>query len=98
MTAGEICCRIGVSAPSSYRWRREYGGLKVDQVRRLMELNWSLLVAKLEWNAADGEVRLSMIQNTDSNFDRRAFRGLVRRIESLADRYARELERLSAED
>ncbi|RLB49648.1 MAG: hypothetical protein DRJ42_20610 [Deltaproteobacteria bacterium] len=67
-------------------------------LRRLMELNWSLLVAKLEWNAADGEVRLSMIQNTDSNFDRRAFRGLVRRIGSLADRYARELDRLSSAD
>lgn len=67
-------------------------------LRRLMELNWSLLVAKLEWNAADGEIRLSMVQNTDSNFDRRAFRGLVRRIGALADRYSRELEGLSASE
>ena len=34
-TVGEICRRIGVSEQSYYRWRREYGGLKVDQVRRL---------------------------------------------------------------
>ncbi len=38
MTVGEICRRIGVSEQSYYRWRREYGGLKVDQVRRLREL------------------------------------------------------------
>jgi len=38
MTVGEICRRIGISEQSYYRWRREYGGLKVDQVRRLREL------------------------------------------------------------
>jgi transposase-like protein len=37
-TAGEICRRIGVSEQSYYRWRREYGGLKVDQARKLKEL------------------------------------------------------------
>jgi transposase-like protein len=38
MTVGEICRRIGISEQSYYRWRREYGGLKVDQARRLREL------------------------------------------------------------
>jgi len=37
-TVGEVCRRIGVSEQSYYRWRREYGGLKVDQARRLKEL------------------------------------------------------------
>lgn len=37
-TVGEICREIGVSEQSYYRWRREYGGLKVDQARRLKEL------------------------------------------------------------
>lgn len=37
-TVGEICRDIGISAQSYYRWRREYGGLKVDQARRLKEL------------------------------------------------------------
>ncbi len=37
-TVGEICRGIGVSEPSYYRWRREYGGLKVDQARRLKDL------------------------------------------------------------
>ena len=36
-TVGEICRHIGVSGRSYYRWRREYGGLKVDQARRLKE-------------------------------------------------------------
>lgn len=37
-TVGEVCRHIGVSEQSYYRWRREYGGLKTDQARRLKEL------------------------------------------------------------
>ncbi len=29
---------IGVSEPTYYRWRAEYGGLKLDQVKRLKQL------------------------------------------------------------
>jgi putative transposase len=29
---------IGVTDATYYRWRQEYGGLKVDQVKRLKEL------------------------------------------------------------
>ncbi len=29
---------IGVSDVTYYRWRQEYGGLKIDQVKRLKEL------------------------------------------------------------
>jgi putative transposase len=29
---------IGVTDATYYRWRQEYGGLKVDQVKRLREL------------------------------------------------------------
>jgi len=29
---------VGVSEQSYYRWRREYGGMKVDQARRLKDL------------------------------------------------------------
>lgn len=63
-------------------------------LRRLMELNWSLLLGKLEWDSTDGEVRLAMVLNTDSNFDRRAFRSAVRGISQLADRYWGELDRI----
>ena len=35
---GAICRSLGVSEQSYYRWRREYGGLKVSQARRLKDL------------------------------------------------------------
>ncbi len=63
-------------------------------LRRLMELNWTILLGKFEWDPTDGEVRLAMILNTDSNFDRRAFRSAIRGIGQLADRYLLELERI----
>jgi len=65
-------------------------------LRRLAELNWELLLGKLEWNAASGEVRLSTVLNTDSNFDRRAFRSVVRNLARLAERLGPELRRISA--
>lgn len=37
-TVGQICRTLAVSEQSYYRWRREYGGLKVDQARRLKDL------------------------------------------------------------
>jgi putative transposase len=37
-TLPEACRGIGVSEQTLYRWRREYGGMKVDQARRLKEL------------------------------------------------------------
>ena len=37
-TVGAVCRRIGVSEQSYYRWRKEYGGLKIAQARRLKEL------------------------------------------------------------
>ena len=35
---GTICRGFGISEQSYYRWRREYGGLKLDQAKRLKEL------------------------------------------------------------
>lgn len=37
-TRGEVCRHLAVSEQSYYRWRKEYGGLKVDQAKRLKEL------------------------------------------------------------
>jgi putative transposase len=37
--AAPIACReAGISQQSYYRWRKEYGGLEVDQARRMKEL------------------------------------------------------------
>jgi len=35
---GEICRGFGISENRYYRWRREYGGLKVSQAKRMKEL------------------------------------------------------------
>jgi len=35
---GEVCRSLGGSEQSYYRWRSEYGGLKLEQARRLKEL------------------------------------------------------------
>ena len=32
------CRKLGISENTYYRWRKEYGGLRVDQARRLKEL------------------------------------------------------------
>jgi transposase-like protein len=37
-TVGELCRSLGVTEQTYYRWRREYGGLKLDQAKRLKEL------------------------------------------------------------
>ena len=38
-SVSEICREIGVSENTYYRWRKEYGGMGVDQARRLKELD-----------------------------------------------------------
>ena len=38
-TVGQVCRVLGVSEQSYYRWRREYGGLKIDQAKRLKDLS-----------------------------------------------------------
>ena len=37
-TVGQVVRRLGVSEQSYYRWRREFGGMRVDQAKRLKEL------------------------------------------------------------
>jgi len=34
----ETCKQIGISEQTYYRWRKEYGGLRLDQAKRLKEL------------------------------------------------------------
>lgn len=63
--------------------------------RRFAEINWEMLTGKLEWSARTGEVRLGAVMHTDSNFDRRAFRGVVRSVLRLGDRYATEIAQIT---
>ena len=34
----EICRQLGVSQNTYYRWRKEYGGLEIDQAKKLKAL------------------------------------------------------------
>jgi transposase-like protein len=38
MSMAEAIRQIGVTEVTFYRWRKEYGGLKTDQLKRLKEL------------------------------------------------------------
>jgi hypothetical protein len=84
-----------------YVYVERYAALRADAAnvaqvsRRLLEINWETLSAKMEWSASSGEVRLSALLHTDSNFDRRAFRSVVRSVLRVADRYAAELSQLT---
>jgi putative transposase len=37
-TVPEICRQLGITEATYYRWRKEYGGMRVDQAKRLKEL------------------------------------------------------------
>lgn len=37
-TVQEVCRRQGITEQTYYRWRREYGGLKLDQAKKLKVL------------------------------------------------------------
>ncbi len=37
-TIAQVVRQLGVTNQTYYRWRKEYGGLKVDQAKRLKEL------------------------------------------------------------
>jgi len=37
-TVVQVCKKLGVTDQTYYRWRKEYGGVRVDQAKRLKEL------------------------------------------------------------
>ena len=37
-SVSEVCRKIGVTDQTYYRWRKVYGGLRIDQAKRLKEL------------------------------------------------------------
>ena len=34
----EVCRRLAISDKTYYRWKKEYGGMRMDQAKRLKEL------------------------------------------------------------
>jgi putative transposase len=37
-TVPQVCRKLGVSEQTYYRWRKEYGGVRTDQAKRLKDL------------------------------------------------------------
>jgi putative transposase len=38
VTVGEVTRKLNVTEQTYYRWRKEYGGMRVEQAKRLQEL------------------------------------------------------------
>ena len=37
-TVGQVCRQLEIAEQTYYRWRKEYGGMKVSQAQRMKEL------------------------------------------------------------
>ena len=58
----EVSRQIGVSRQTFYRWRKEYGGMRVDQARRLKLLQKENL--RLKHIVADKELDIQILKET----------------------------------
>jgi len=38
MTVGEVSRQLSISEQTYYRWRKQYGGMKISQAKRLQDL------------------------------------------------------------
>lgn len=82
-TTGEVCRQLGGSEQTYYRWRKEYGGLRVDQARRLRELE--------QENARLKELVMGQVRSMQrrAGYVRSDEAALVGRMVELASEYGR---------
>ena len=59
-----VCKLLGITEQTYYRWRREYGGMKVSQARRLKELEKEN--ARLKRLLADAELDKAILKEAAS--------------------------------
>ncbi len=38
MTVGQVCRELVISEQTYYRWRKQYGGLKISQAKRMKDI------------------------------------------------------------
>jgi len=60
----EVYRLLGVTEPTYYRWRKEYGGLKTDQAKKLKELEKEN--ARLKRLLADAELDKAILREAAS--------------------------------
>lgn len=63
-SVGEVVRRLGVTQVTYYRWRKEYGGMKVDQAKRLKDLEKEN--ARLKRLLADAELDKAILKEAAS--------------------------------
>ncbi len=56
----QVCRKLAISEQTYYRWRKEYGGLKLDQAKRLKELE--LENSRLKRIVADQQIDISILK------------------------------------
>ena len=59
-----VCKLLGVTEQTYYRWRKEYGGLKTDQAKKLKELEREN--ARLKRLLADAELDKAILKEAAS--------------------------------
>ncbi len=66
-TVKDACRKLAVTEHTYYRWRREYGGLKLDGARKLKRLEKEN--SRLKQLLAEKELDLSILKEaTEGNF------------------------------
>ena len=60
MDVVQVCRQAGISDQSYYRWRKEYGGMKIDQAKKYKELEQEN--ARLKRLVADLSLDNSMLK------------------------------------
>lgn len=60
----EVCKKLQISTQSFYRWRKEYGGLEIDQAKKLKELEREN--ARLKRLVADQALDNAMLRDVAS--------------------------------
>jgi len=63
-TIPEACRKIGVTDQTYYRWRKEYGGVRTDQAKRLKELEREN--ARLKKLVAEAELDKAILREAAS--------------------------------
>ncbi|QDU73312.1 Transposase [Bremerella volcania] len=63
-TIAQACKAIGVTEQTYYRWRKEYGGVRTDQAKRLKELEKEN--ARLKRLLADAELDKAILKEAAS--------------------------------
>ncbi len=62
-----VCRKLAISEQTYYRWRKEYGGLKLNQAKRLKELEQEN--TRLKRIVADQQIDITILKEVaDPNF------------------------------